>query len=223
MLKNIIIRDFNLDLLKCDSHFDTDSFLNIMLSNRFQPHIVQPTRITDHSSTFIDNIFFYSIDEFFTVSVNLIYDLSDHLPNFVIINNYHNLPNKIKLFKRDYSNFDENLFVEESLESDPSKMFDSLYSNLSKIIDNHIPIKQLSRKELKVKSKPWVTSAIKTSIQIKNKLYKKFLKTKAPYYQTKFKLYRNKINHLLKVSIKGYIITITSPIAKRIPNLYGKA
>ena len=109
------------------------------------------------------------------------------------------------------------------MESDPSNMFDSLYSKLSKIIDNHIPIKQLSRKELKVKSKPWVTSAIKTSIQIKNKLYKKFLKTKAPYYQTKFKFYRNKINHLLKVSIKGYIITITSPIAKRIPNLYGKA
>ena len=44
----LIMGDFNLDILKYDSHFDTDNFLNIMLSNRFQPHVVQPTRITDH-------------------------------------------------------------------------------------------------------------------------------------------------------------------------------
>ena len=69
--------DFNLDLLKYDSYFDTDNFLNIMLSNRFQPHVLQPTRITDHSPTLIDNIFFNLIDEFFTqftVSGILIYD-----------------------------------------------------------------------------------------------------------------------------------------------------
>ena len=83
-------------------------------------------------------------------------------------------------------------------------MFDSLYSKLSEIIDAHIPSKQLSRRELKIKSKPWITPAIKTSIQIKNKLYKKFLKTKSSYYHTKFKYYRNKINHLLKVSKKNY-------------------
>ena len=116
----VILGDFNLDLLKYDSHFDTDNFLDIMLSYRFQPHIVQPTRITDHSSTLIDNIFFNSIDEIFTVIRS---------PSKFPYNNYHNLTNKIKLFKREYSNFNENLFVEECksvnceeivfLESDP--------------------------------------------------------------------------------------------------------
>ena len=61
-------------------------------------------------------------------------------------------------------------------------------------------LKQLSKKESKLKTKPWITSAIRTSIKIKNKFYKKFLKTKSSYYQTKFKVYRNKLNHLIKIS-----------------------
>ena len=68
----------------------------------------------------------------------------------------------------------------------------------------HVPIKQSSRKELKVRSKPWITPAIRKSIQIKNNLYKKYIKSKSTYYHIRFKLYRNKINHLLKISKKQY-------------------
>jgi uncharacterized pyridoxamine 5'-phosphate oxidase family protein len=53
----------------------------------------------------------------------------------------------------------------------------------------HIPIKQLSRKELKFQSKPWITSAIKVSIHVKNKLYIICLKTKSTYYHHKFKYF----------------------------------
>ena len=40
------------------------------------------------------------------------------------------------------------------------------------------------------------------SIQIRNKLFKKFLKTKSPYYQPKFKHCSNKLNHILRISKK---------------------
>ena len=53
----ILMGDFNLDLLKFESHKDTDNFLNAMLTTNFQPQIIQPTRITEHSATLIDNIF----------------------------------------------------------------------------------------------------------------------------------------------------------------------
>ena len=56
-----------------------------------------------------------------------------------------------------------------------SSLFDSFYSTISEIIDKHIPIKQLSKRKLKLKYKPWITSAIRVSICTKNKLYKKFL------------------------------------------------
>ena len=57
---------------------------------------------------------------------------------------------------------------------------------------------------MKLKSKPWISNALRKSIQIKNSYYKKYLKTKSTYYHTKFKLYRNKLNHLLKISKKQY-------------------
>ena len=42
----LIMGDFNLDLLKYNSHLDTDNFFNAILLNCFQAHILQPTRIT---------------------------------------------------------------------------------------------------------------------------------------------------------------------------------
>ena len=55
----------------------------------FQPYryILQPTRITDHSAALIDNIFLNLIERF-TISGNIVHDLSDHLPNFVIFHHF---------------------------------------------------------------------------------------------------------------------------------------
>ena len=52
-----ILGDFNVDLLKIEKHQITSDFLNTMSSFCFQLQILQPTRITDHSATLIDNIF----------------------------------------------------------------------------------------------------------------------------------------------------------------------
>ena len=58
-----------------------------------------------YTATFIDYIFFNSID-YGTTSGNL----SDHLPNFLIINRLPVLIQKEKKYRRDYSNYNENLF-----------------------------------------------------------------------------------------------------------------
>ena len=57
---------------------------------------------------------------------------------------------------------------------------------------------------MKSRSKPWITSGIRTSIRIKNGLFKKFLKTKSTYYHAKFKIYGNKLNHLIELSKRNY-------------------
>ena len=64
-----VMGNFNLDLLQMESHNGTDNFLNTLGSSLFYPLILQPTRITDHSATLIDNIFFNSL-EYFTISGN---------------------------------------------------------------------------------------------------------------------------------------------------------
>jgi hypothetical protein len=201
--------DFNIDLLKIESHAISDKFLNVVSSNFFQPRILQPTRITDHSATLIDNIFFNSL-EHFVISGNIVYDLTDHLPNFLIMDKFTSLPQNVKLYKRDFSTFNSTKLISDvqninweqvfHSEKDPTNMFEMFYTRISDIIDKYMPLKTLkplSRRQLKFNSKPWITLALKKSIQIKNKWHRKFLKTKSIYFYNKFKLYRNKLNHLL--------------------------
>ena len=158
----MISGDFNLELLKFGSHSETDEFLNILLTNFFQPHILQPTRITDHSATLIDNIFFNSL-EHFTISGNVIYDIADHLANFLIIDKLSTLPNNIKIYKRNYSKLNEQALINEVQSSDweetfaevsnPTSLFESFYNKITRIVDKHIPVKELSKKEKKLQAK----------------------------------------------------------------------
>lgn len=72
--KLLTMGDFNIDLLKYNSHIGSENFINTLSSFFFQPQILQPTRITDHSSTLIDNIFFNSAEHFIIIgSGNLVY------------------------------------------------------------------------------------------------------------------------------------------------------
>ena len=66
-----------------------------------QPYILQHARMSEllHSLTFFNCL------EHFTISGNIIYDLTDHLPNFLIINKFSLLPTNIEL------DFDERLFL----------------------------------------------------------------------------------------------------------------
>ena len=81
----------------------------------------------------------------------------------------------------------------------------------------HVNVIQLSKKEMKIKSKPWITPAIQISISKKNKLYKNYLKTKSVHYYTRFKIYRNKINHLLRISKRNYYMDEKNEFASNLP------
>ena len=79
--------DFNFDLLKYDYKNLTNDFLSIMYSNLFQPYILEPTRITSNNRpSLLDNIFINTHDKE-VYSGNIIDKISDHMPNFAIINN----------------------------------------------------------------------------------------------------------------------------------------
>ena len=55
----------------------------------------------------------------------------------------------------------------------------------------------LSRKEIKFKAKPGICLGLRTSINIKNKIYRKFIRTRNQFLYLKVKLYGNKLNHLV--------------------------
>ena len=81
----ILAGDFNVDLLKIDTHSSSNKFYNSMLSNFFAPYILQPTRPV--SKTLIDNIFINTID-YNSISGNFKMQISDHLMQFTILEEF---------------------------------------------------------------------------------------------------------------------------------------
>ena len=63
--------DFNIDLLKYDTNIKYSEFLNTVTSFGFLPHILQPTRITEYSSTVIDNIYGNNLEQDTVVTFRL--------------------------------------------------------------------------------------------------------------------------------------------------------
>ena len=108
----VVMGDFNINLLNCESHTPTEQFINDLSAYCLQPHILQPTRITNHTATLIDNIYFNSLGHD-CVSRNLVSDISDHLPNILIFNKFTFKTIHQNRYHRDYSKFNQDQFVEE--------------------------------------------------------------------------------------------------------------
>ena len=53
---------------------------------------------------------------------------------------------------------------------------------LVQIIDKNAPFKLVSKKELKLKLKPWIIRGILKSIKTKNKIYGKFLRSRKEFW-----------------------------------------
>ena len=77
---------FNISLMNYNVHNPTNEFLDSLASNSFLPYILQPTRITSHSKTLIDNIF-TNITLPDSISGNLTATISNHLSQTLIVPN----------------------------------------------------------------------------------------------------------------------------------------
>ena len=88
--------------------------------------------------------------------------------------------------------------------NDPNFSFNTFEKVINKILNKHMPIKKMSKKELKTKSKPWITQGIKNSISRREKLYSKFIKSEnkeaKDNYHQEYKELRNQIVEICRQS-----------------------
>ena len=183
-----LLGDFNINLLNYNVHNPTSEFLDSLASNSFLPYILQPTRITSHSKTLIDNIFTNVILPD-SLSGNVAATIFDHLPQFLIVPDIFSNPpsNKSNIYERDWSNFDQENFVldyfsinwNETLKTEEQNIDYSTEVFLNKInelLDNFAPLKKINKYKLKFNSKPWITPGLQKSISVKNKFLCDFIK-----------------------------------------------
>ena len=112
----LICRDFNYDLLRHEQIPYVNEFLNTMYSNFLQTSITQPTRALGKSMpTFIDNIFVNTYDKKLFAG-NFLDKVSDHLPNFLIINDIKNSLTKRKIVVRDFKKLNKQHYLQDITE-----------------------------------------------------------------------------------------------------------
>ena len=100
-----ITGDFNYNLLNYKKNEEVSNFLHCMYTHLLQPNIIYPTRIVGNARpSLIDNIYSNCINRE-VISGNLIDKISDHMPNFLILQQYKKSELKTKFIKRNYSNF----------------------------------------------------------------------------------------------------------------------
>ena len=188
------------------------------MSNLLASAITIPSRINNNGrGTLIDDIFTNSILPDKT-SGNLSVNISDHLSSFLIVpveNKCINTQRKIQ-YKRDTKNFSKDEFIMDDYldinwnsqleieKNDVNHTTEILFTKMSAIIDKHMPLIKLTIKERKQESKPWITPAIVAKINDKNKLYKKFKKSKRKKDRFKICKLKNEIKNLTGKSKEGY-------------------
>ena len=196
-----IMGDFNINLIDYSNHAPMNDFINMMFSHHLQPSIFHPTRITDTTSTLIDNIF-------------ISHSLSDHLPQFCTISDFkHDYKSSSHLFY-DYSQFDVNKFLMDYSNMDLSfltdnhnglnEKFDQFLHNLRSLVNNHCPQKRISKKRMKLRNKPWINSRSLEMMRIRDRLFKQFKSTKSEIDLKAFKKFRNRVVNELNESKKIY-------------------
>ena len=106
--------DFNINLIDYANPAQTNDFINMMFQH-LQPSVLHPTRITETTSTLIDNIFVNNIIGSNIQSGNILSLISDHLPQFCIISDFTCDYKNVSHSSYDYSNLDVNKFLPDYL------------------------------------------------------------------------------------------------------------
>ena len=161
--------------------------------------------MTEKSATLIDNIFVNN-PSFKYLSGNITTSVSAHLPQFIILENFKesNLQREwINTIHRDFRYFNIVSFKRNLQEINIDLGFETFFRLFNKTLKRHAPVKESTRKEEKIKFKPWITKGIRNSISIRDNLYKERMKerdvlTKILKHES-FKKYRNQIIHILRV------------------------
>ena len=95
--KSICHKIITIDLIKFEFHTSTGDYLEMLMQNGFLPTVLLPTRVTNHSCTLIDHIY-YSTPRNITQFKcgDLLTGMSDHFASFFILYTSKNSKKKLE-------------------------------------------------------------------------------------------------------------------------------
>lgn len=214
----LLAGDYNLDLIKQDSHEPTADFFNNLVSHSFTPCIQFPTRITDVSSTLIDNIFINATPSMFD-SVIIYNDISDHLPIAVHMSAKLALSvNKPEIKSRFYSataietfnytlaNDHRWLNLQNMFQTriDPNTAYNYFYAIYLDVFEKCFPEKVVKISRRRTPIKDWMTKGILRSCNKRSTLYRTYKNSGSQEDKNKYIKYRNKLQSIILKTKQNY-------------------
>ena len=125
----------------------------------------------------------------------LTFDVSDHLPTFCCLS-LRPVKKLSKIRVRDLKNFDRTKFLEDVDELlskinshymrdndfNPETILEIFLNSFSEVVNLQGPLPTLTRKELHLSTKPWISKCVLKSIQKKNAMFRHYYKTTIKFY-----------------------------------------
>ena len=161
--------------------------------------------------TVIDNIYLNTFTEN-TFSGNLLVEIADHLIHFVSINKQVHTTKNHNYYKRCYKKWNEQDFLDDlsiqnwnTNQDNVSDSYNDFIWCLKGCSDRHAPLKKMSKKEIKLKNKPWVTPYIVTKIKHSNAIFARLKKhPNDAHLKASYNRFRNSVNKNTRHSKKNY-------------------
>ena len=144
-----------------------------------------------------------------------LYEVSDHLPTFFIVPKFKCCLMKKQRLIRCTKNFNLENFLVDMKKNLLKIDFDSPNSNINidvrnltttfkTVLNKHVPLRTMTRKEKRLSEKPWITKGILVSIKMKNKLFRVCFKSNNADKKALYKKYRNKLSHIKYLAKRNY-------------------
>ena len=174
------------------------------------PSISLPTRVTANTATLLDNIFFSPVLFDAEKSSVILSDMSDHFPVSVLLNlnnsNKQHRDSTMDNSKKRYTWIDCKVLRQLIGDHDWSSVYGSDDANaaFSDFIDQMMRLRdrasstRVSHGKFAQKYDPWITEGILASLKHKNRKFKNYLKLQTPESFEEFRVYRNKLNSIIR-------------------------
>jgi hypothetical protein len=214
-IPTIILTDSNINLLKLRDNPITEQFANTVHSNGFLFVQCKATRQNQGHLALIDHII--TNHKFSQVSSGvLIEDLSDHFPNFIQLPlvcakpkcdstaTRAFTPSNITTFQNNLNNTNWN---EVYACNDVDAAYDIFWTKFNNQFSTSFPLTKVRLNRNVNKVNDYMTTGLLVSRSNKNQLHKISITNPTPANMTKYKVFRNIYNSLIRLSKKMYFAT----------------
>jgi hypothetical protein len=210
----ILMGDFNLNLLDLNENKNIRNFIEMINNNNIKIINTEITRPNNNKSkgTVIDHIYFRNkskIAKFKKINYGTLQNsISDHYPLYLEIEAVKITTEvKVRNDTKQIIHFNKKLFTkkidemlkqeQESPNNNDERESSFFYEQISNIYNTcQSTIEKKIKKDYQ--NKNWINSEIKNMIQFKIKLYRKMVKTKSFIDTHNYKIYKNKLNIIIK-------------------------